>query len=98
MLIADTLEFLEKRLEEAGVNVRRELFVYKNQTRRRLLLHKKVKGDDVKKYLALFPEINSEIISGNNPERKFHYRMFARITAGGNSALFRFLRYTLKFI
>jgi len=98
LLIADTLEFLEKRFKETGVNVRRELFAYKNQTRRRLLLHKKVKGDDVKKYLALFPEINSEILSGNNPERKFHYRMFARITAGGNSALFRFSRYILKFI
>lgn len=98
LLIADTLKFLEKRFEEEGVDVRREIFVYKNQTRRRLLLHKRVKGDEVKKYLALFPEINSEILSGNNPERKFHYRMFARITAGGNGALFRFSRYILKFI
>lgn len=98
LLIAETLRFLEKRLEAAGVNVRRELFAYKNQTRRRLLLHKKVKGSEVKEYLSLFPEINGEILSGNNPERKFHYRVFARITAGGDSALFRLTRFLLKFI
>lgn len=98
LLIANTLKFLEKRFEEEGVDAGRELFAYKNQTRRRLLLHKQVKGDDVKKYLKLFPEINGHIISGNNPEKKYHYRLFARLAAGGDSTMFRLVRFLLRFI
>ncbi len=96
-LIATTLNYLESRLPEFVKQAcNSEILSYKVRTRRKLFLHKGTDNQKLKVIIALFPEINRDLINGINPETKIHYRVLSRLIAGGDSSLLRVVRWVLR--
>jgi hypothetical protein len=97
-LIANTLKMLESRFDEMGISMEDEFMSYKAVTKRKMIIHPGISGKDLDIALSLFPEINSSIRAGNNPEKKIQYRMLLKLSASGNTVLFRLYRLLLKFL
>ena len=97
-LIANTLKMLESRFEEMGISMEDEFLSYKAVTKRKMIIHPGMSGKDLDVALSLFPEINSSIEDGRNPEKKIQYRILLKLSANGNTLLFRLYRLLLKFL
>ncbi|EKD30834.1 MAG: hypothetical protein ACD_77C00474G0006 [uncultured bacterium] len=91
-LISNTIVMLEKRFKTLGISMEEEFLTYKAITKRKMILHRGIKGRDLKFALDLFPEVNSAIKAGNNPEKKFQYRTLLKLASGGDTVLFRTYR------
>jgi hypothetical protein len=50
----------------------------------------------IEETLNLFSEVNEEILGNNNPEKKLHYRILARLSSKGNSIVLRILIWILR--
>lgn len=97
-LIANTLKMLESRFEGMGVSMHGEFLSYKAITKRKMIIHPGITGKDLDMALRLFPEVNSSIREGKNPEKKIQYRILLKLSANGNTFLFRLYRLLLKFL
>ena len=97
-LIANTLKMLERRFDEMGITMKDEFLSYKAITKRKMVIHPDISGKDLDMALSLFPEINSSIKDGRNPEKKIQYRILLKLSANGNTLLFRLYRLLLKFL
>ncbi|GAB1373867.1 MAG: glycosyltransferase family 2 protein [Bacteroidales bacterium] len=98
-LVAAALNYLETRLsDEIKESCGREIFTYKVRIRRRLMLHRDMPVSSIDSVLNLFPEVNPELKAGNNPEKKRHFKLLARISAGGNTFLLRGMVRILKIL
>lgn len=98
-LIISTIDYLDSKLPAFAKNAcREEIFSYKVKTRRRLFLHKEIDKSELVKVITLFPEINREVLIGNNPETKAHYRILSSLISRGDSSLLRLMRGIFKLI
>ena len=96
-LVASALAYLENRLSPQVINnCSNELLSYKVRIRRKLLLHKDMPLSAIEETLNLFSEVNGEILGNNNPEKKLHYRILARLSSKGNSIVLRILIWMLR--
>jgi hypothetical protein len=89
---------LESRFEEMGISMEDEFLSYKTITKRKMIIHPGISGKELDIALSLFPEINSSIKDGKNPEKKVQYRILLKLSAKGNTLLFRLYRLLLKFL
>lgn len=97
-LIANTLKMLESRFEEIGISMEDEFLSYKAVTKRKMIIHPDISGKDLDMALSLFPEVNSSIKDGKKAEKKIQYRILLKLSANGNTFLFRLYRMLLKFL
>ena len=97
-LISNTIVMLEERFKTLGISMKEEFLTYKAITKRKMILHPGTNSKDLKFALDLFPEVNSAIRAGNNPEKKFQYRTLLKLASGGNTALFRTYRALITFV
>ena len=97
-LISNTIVMLEERFNTLGISMDEEFLTYKAITKRKMILHPGTNSKDLKCALDLFPEVDSAIRAGNNPEKKFQYRTLLKLASGGNTALFRTYRALITFV
>ena len=97
-LIANTLKMLESRFDDMKISMKDELMSYKAITIRKMIIHSGVTLEELNMAKNFFPELNSSIRDGKNPEKKLQYRILLKLAIGESTFLFRGYRAVLRFL